>query len=57
MRGNVMPNNTLERTGKHRGRTVRAYMCARAGAESGSCMAAQVVRQASRKDIGSFKTQ
>jgi hypothetical protein len=38
----MTPNNTLERTGGHRGRIVRAYICARAGAESGSCMAAQL---------------
>jgi hypothetical protein len=39
-----MANNTLERTGTHRGCTVRACMCARAGAEGGPCMAAQLGR-------------
>jgi hypothetical protein len=38
------PNNALQRTGKHRGRTVRACMCARAGAELASCMAAELDR-------------
>jgi len=38
------PNKSLERTVIHRGRTVRACMCARAGAERGSCMAAQLGR-------------
>jgi hypothetical protein len=37
-------NNALERTSSYRGRTVRAWMCARAGAEGGSCMAAQLGR-------------
>jgi hypothetical protein len=29
----MLSNNALERTVNHRGRTVRACMCARAGAE------------------------
>jgi hypothetical protein len=41
----LTPNNSLERSGSHRGRTVRAFAVrARAGAESGSCMAAQLNR-------------
>jgi hypothetical protein len=40
----MQPNNTFERTVGHWGRTVRAYMFARAGAESGSCLAAQLNR-------------
>ena len=40
----VTAHNAFERTGGHRGRTVRACMCARAGVESGSCMAAQLDR-------------
>jgi predicted RNA binding protein YcfA (HicA-like mRNA interferase family) len=38
-----------EETGKHRGCTVRAWMCARAGAEGGSCQAAQLDRQMAAK--------
>jgi hypothetical protein len=34
----VPPNNALQRTGGHRGRTVRAFMCARAGAEWAPCL-------------------
>ena len=39
-----LPNNALERTGGNRGRTVRACMFARAGAESRSCLAVQLDR-------------
>ena len=37
-------NNVLQRTRERRGRTVRAYMCARAGAEWASCPAAEFDR-------------
>jgi len=37
-------NNALERTGGQGGRTVRAYMCARASAEGAQCPAAQFNR-------------
>ena len=40
----MLPNKAFERTRVYRGRTVRACMCARAGAENGSCMAAQLGR-------------
>jgi hypothetical protein len=38
----VTPNNKLGRTGKHRCHTVRACLCAQAGAESGARTASQV---------------
>ena len=37
-------NNALQRTGGHRGRTVRACMCARAGAEQALGLAAELGR-------------
>ena len=40
----AMPNNTLQRTGGHGGRTVHACMCARAGAEWASCLPADLGR-------------
>lgn len=39
------PNNVLQRTFGHRGRTLRAVtLCARAGAELTPCLAAEQVR-------------
>ena len=40
----MMPNHALQRTGEHKGRTVRACMCARAGAEWVVCLAAELDR-------------
>ncbi len=40
----VTSNNTLERTGGHRGRAVLAIDCVLAGAEWASCLAAQLNR-------------
>jgi hypothetical protein len=40
----VTPNNTLERSGGHRGRAVLAMDCALAGAERAPCLAAQLNR-------------
>ena len=37
----LLSNKLLQRTRGHRGRTVRAGMCARAGAESARCPAAE----------------
>jgi hypothetical protein len=39
-----LPNNALERSGVHRGRTVLAIDCVLAGAERASCRAAQLGR-------------
>jgi hypothetical protein len=40
----VMPNNALERTGRHCGRAVLAIDCVLGGAELTPCMAAQLGR-------------
>lgn len=40
----LQPNKAFEQTVKHRGRTVRACMCARAGAEIRQWSAAQLGR-------------
>jgi len=40
----VPSNNTLERTGEHRGRAVLAMDCVLGGAECALCLAAQLDR-------------
>jgi hypothetical protein len=40
----MTPNNTLQRTSDHRGRPVLAMNCVLAGAESASCLAAELGR-------------
>ena len=40
----MRPNNTFERTGKHRERTVLAVDCVLAGAQSWQCPAARLGR-------------
>ena len=40
----VRSNKALQRTSGYRGRTVRACMCALGGAQSASCLAAEIRR-------------
>jgi hypothetical protein len=40
----MMANKSLQRTNRHRGRTARACMCARAGVEWAWCLAAELGR-------------
>jgi len=42
----MLPNNTFERTGGHRGRAVLAVNCVLGGAEWAPCLAAQLNRYA-----------